>query len=164
MDPSVKLLPNQGEPLSDHKRYRRLVEKLNYLTVTRPDISFAISVVSQFLNSPCQEHRNAVIPILRYIKAFLGKCLNMKIKVMLKLLDTLMLIGPVVLLIGDLLVDIVSSLEATWFPGKVLAGEIITSFVPSNDQLADIFTKALRGPRIEFICNKLGTYDLYAPA
>ena len=38
-----------------------------------------------------------------------------------------------------------------------------TSFVNSNDQLANIFTKSLRGPRIQFICNKLGAYNLYAP-
>jgi len=34
----------------------------------------------------------------------------------------------------------------------------------SSDQLADIFTKSLREPRIDYICNKLGTFDLYAPA
>nr|KYP51576.1 hypothetical protein KK1_026604 [Cajanus cajan] len=51
MDPNVKLMPNQGEPYPDPGRYRRLVEKLNYLTMTRPDISFPVSVVSQFLNS-----------------------------------------------------------------------------------------------------------------
>jgi len=45
MDPSVKLLPNQGEPLSDPEKYKRLVGKLNYLTITRPDISLAVSVV-----------------------------------------------------------------------------------------------------------------------
>ena len=38
-----------------------------------------------------------------------------------------------------------------------------TSFVNSNDQLADIFTKSLRGLRIKYICNKLGAFDLYAP-
>ena len=47
---------------------------------------------------------------------------------------------------------------------KILSGEIATKFVRSNDQLADIFTKSLTGPRIGYICNKLGTYDLYAPA
>nr|KYP57162.1 Copia protein [Cajanus cajan] len=46
---------------------------------------------------------------------------------------------------------------------KVMAGEISTSFVRSNDQLVDVFTKALRDPRIKYICNKLGAYDLYAP-
>ena len=61
MDPNIKLFPNQGEPFSDSGRYRRLVGKLNYLTITRPDISFAVSVVSQFLNSPCEAHWDAVI-------------------------------------------------------------------------------------------------------
>jgi len=56
MDPNVKLLPNQGEPLSDPEKNMRLVRKLNYLIVTRPDIFFAASVVSQFLNSPCEDH------------------------------------------------------------------------------------------------------------
>jgi len=49
MDPNVKLLPNQGKPFSDPKKYKRLVGKLNYLIVTCPDISFAVSVVSNFL-------------------------------------------------------------------------------------------------------------------
>ena len=30
--------------------------ELNYLTVTRPHITFAVSTVSQLLNSPCQDH------------------------------------------------------------------------------------------------------------
>ena len=47
---------------------------------------------------------------------------------------------------------------------KVMSGDIKTGFVNSSDQLADIFTKSLRGPRIDYICNKLGIYDLYAPA
>ena len=46
MDLNIKLLPGQGEPLTDPGRYQRLVGKLNYLTITRPDISFVVSVVS----------------------------------------------------------------------------------------------------------------------
>lgn len=45
---------------------------------------------------------------------------------------------------------------------KVLFKEVITEFVSSNDQLADIFTKSLRGPRIQNICSKLGAFELYA--
>ena len=56
MDPNVKLVPGQGELLRDPRRYRQLVGKLNYLTITRPDISFPVSVVSQFLQSPCDSH------------------------------------------------------------------------------------------------------------
>ena len=49
MDPNVKLVLEQGESLGDLGRYRRLEGKLNYLTITRLDISFLVSVVSQFL-------------------------------------------------------------------------------------------------------------------
>ena len=75
MDPNVKLLPNHGEPLSESRKYRRLDGKLNYLKVTRSDISFAASVVSKFWNSPRQEHMNVVIRILKYIKGDPGKSL-----------------------------------------------------------------------------------------
>ena len=46
---------------------------------------------------------------------------------------------------------------------KFTSGDIKTEFVNSNDQLINIFTKSLRGPRIDYIYNKLGTYNLYAP-
>ncbi|KAF3659921.1 Beta-glucosidase 44 [Capsicum annuum] len=39
---------------------------------------------------------------------------------------------------------------------KILSGDIVTKFVKSSDQLADIFTKSLTSPRINYICNKLG--------
>ncbi|RVW35016.1 Retrovirus-related Pol polyprotein from transposon RE1 [Vitis vinifera] len=68
MNPNVKLVPRQEEPLRDPGRYRRLVGKLNYLTITRPDISFPVSVISQFLQSPCDNHWDVMIRILRYIK------------------------------------------------------------------------------------------------
>ena len=47
---------------------------------------------------------------------------------------------------------------------KIASGCVATSFVNSINQLADIFTKSLRGPRIKYICNKLGAYKIYAPA
>ena len=47
---------------------------------------------------------------------------------------------------------------------KIASGCMTISFVNSNDQLADIFTKSLRGPRMKYICDKLGAFDLYAPA
>ena len=47
---------------------------------------------------------------------------------------------------------------------KIASGCMTTSFVNSNDQLVDIFTKSLRGPKIKYICDKLGAFDLYALA
>ena len=46
---------------------------------------------------------------------------------------------------------------------NIALGCMTTSFVNSNDQLADIFTKSLRGPMIKYICDKLCAFDLYAP-
>ena len=46
---------------------------------------------------------------------------------------------------------------------KIVYGDIKTEFINSSDQLADIFTESLREPRIDYICNKLGTYNLYSP-
>ncbi len=43
-------------------------EKLNYLTVTRPDIAYAVSVVSQFMSSPTVAHWEALRQILCYLK------------------------------------------------------------------------------------------------
>ena len=69
MDPNVKLYEDQGELLSNPERYRRLVSKLNYLTITSPNISFAISVLSQCMKDPCFPHWEIVIRIVRYLKA-----------------------------------------------------------------------------------------------
>ena len=57
-----------GELLSDATLYRRLVGSLIYLTVTRPDISYAVHVVSQFMASPRSSHYVVVLRILRYLK------------------------------------------------------------------------------------------------
>ena len=69
MDPNVKLYEDQGELLSNPERYRRLVGKLNYLTITCPDISFAVSILSQFMKDRRLPHWEAVIQIVRYLKA-----------------------------------------------------------------------------------------------
>ncbi|XP_050883738.1 uncharacterized mitochondrial protein AtMg00810-like [Lathyrus oleraceus] len=72
IDPNVKLW-GEGNDYVDTGRYQRLVGKLIYLSHTRPDISFSISVVSQFMNSPFEEYLEAVYRILRYLKVNPGK-------------------------------------------------------------------------------------------
>jgi hypothetical protein len=46
---------------TNKERYQRLVGKLIYLSHTRPDITYAVSVVSQFMHNPSEDHMNAVI-------------------------------------------------------------------------------------------------------
>ena len=67
MVPSVNLT-REGETFEDPERYRRLVGKLNYLTITRPDIAHSISVVSQYMFAPTLDHWVVVEQILCYLK------------------------------------------------------------------------------------------------
>ena len=73
IDVNTKLLSDQGELLQDIRRYKRLMEKLTYLTVTKSDITFAVSVASQFLSTPRITHLHAVMRILRYLKKAPGR-------------------------------------------------------------------------------------------
>lgn len=243
MDPNLKLLPNQGETYSNPERYRRLVGKLIYLTITRPDISFAVGVVSQFMQSPHNDHWDAVIRILRYIKRTPGQGLLYEDKGSTQIvgfcdadwagspIDRRSTSGYCVSIGGNLVswkskkqnvvarssaeaeyrAMAVATCELIWIKQilqelkfgntqqmklccdnqaalhiasnpvfhertkhieidchfvreKVLSKEVITESVSSNDQLADIFTKSQRGPRIQNICSKLGAFDLYAPS
>ena len=56
-----------------------------------------------------------------------------------------------------------SEVDCHFIIEKIASGCMTTSFVNSNDQLTDIFTKSLKGPRIKHVCDKLGASDLYAP-
>jgi hypothetical protein len=67
----LKIFPHQVP--TDIGRYQRLVGRLIYLTHTRPDIAYAISVVSQFMHAPNEEHMDAVNRIIRYLKGAPGK-------------------------------------------------------------------------------------------
>ncbi|KAK3030878.1 hypothetical protein RJ639_037228 [Escallonia herrerae] len=55
IDPNQKLGDNKGDPVNT-SRYQKLVGKLIYLSHTRPDIAFAVSLVSQIMHSPREEH------------------------------------------------------------------------------------------------------------
>ena len=57
---NAHLTPSGGKPLSNPSLYRRLVGSLVYLTVTRPDISYAVHQVSQYLPALRSTHYAAV--------------------------------------------------------------------------------------------------------
>ncbi|RVW57555.1 Retrovirus-related Pol polyprotein from transposon RE2 [Vitis vinifera] len=148
MDPNVKLVPGQGEPLGD-------------------------------LGDIDGSHWDAVIRILRYIKSTPGQGVlyeNRGHTQVVGYTDADWAGSPtdrrsnfrVALHIASNPVfhERTKHIEVDchFIREKIASGCVATSFVNSNDQLADIFTKSLRGPRIKYICNKLGAYDVYAPA
>ena len=65
---NCRLNSHDGKSLSDATLYRQLVGSLIYLTVTRPDISYAVRVVSQFMVALRSPHYTIVLRILRYLK------------------------------------------------------------------------------------------------
>lgn len=64
----VKLMHNDSEFLEDITHYRKLVGQLIYLTITRPDISYIVQQLSQFLDRPTINHLKAGHRLLRYLK------------------------------------------------------------------------------------------------
>lgn len=68
-----KLIDSCDQIPTNKERYQRLVGKLIYLSHTRPDIAYAVSIVSQFMHSPSEVHMDAVMRILRYLKGTPGR-------------------------------------------------------------------------------------------
>ncbi len=52
LEQNVKLSADEGDPMEDTTMYRRIVGSLIYMTITRPDLSYAVGVVSQFMQTP----------------------------------------------------------------------------------------------------------------
>ncbi|CAL5357810.1 unnamed protein product [Camellia sinensis] len=67
MDLQTRLTLLDGHLLSNATLYRQLVGSLVYLTVTRPDITYAVHIVSQFMDAPRSPHYDALVCILRYL-------------------------------------------------------------------------------------------------
>jgi hypothetical protein len=70
MSTSEKLLVFEGSPIDHHysTQYWSIVGALQYLTLTHPDISFAVNMVCQFLHAPTTIHWASVKRIMMYLK------------------------------------------------------------------------------------------------
>lgn len=69
MDPVNKTEMEKNQQFADKGRYQRLVGKLIYLSHSHTrDISFAVGMVSRYMNEPTKEHLDAVYRILQYLK------------------------------------------------------------------------------------------------
>ena len=70
MSSSERLCSADGDPLLSEEatQYRSIVGGLQYLTVTRPDLSFVVNTVCQYLHEPRTPHWSAVKHILRYVR------------------------------------------------------------------------------------------------
>ncbi|CAM8920980.1 unnamed protein product [Rhodiola kirilowii] len=68
MDTKHKLALSTAPALVDPSSYRRLIGQLIYLTVTRPDLTYSVHILNQFMVSPTDDHLQAAHRVLRYLK------------------------------------------------------------------------------------------------
>ena len=73
MDQSLKLSSGVRDDVPNPSLYRRLIGKLLYLTLTRPDISYSVHKLSQFISAPKLPHLQAAYKILKYLKKTPGQ-------------------------------------------------------------------------------------------
>ncbi|XP_015170037.1 uncharacterized mitochondrial protein AtMg00810-like [Solanum tuberosum] len=71
MEPHLKMMKAEGNPLKYAKEFQQLVGNLIYLTITRPEISYSVGIVSQFIQCPRSSHLDAARRILPYVKGSL---------------------------------------------------------------------------------------------
>ena len=64
---NTKLHIDTRPPYSDPTFNRSLVDKLNFLTHTRPDLSYSVQALSQFMQNPSQAHYTALLHTLNYV-------------------------------------------------------------------------------------------------
>jgi len=68
LEQNVKLSVDEGNLVGNTIMYKCMVRSLIYMTITRPNLNYAIGVVNQIMQTPRKPHLDAVRCILRYIK------------------------------------------------------------------------------------------------
>jgi len=78
MEPNDKLTLASGNAYPNSTQYRRLIERLIYLTLTHPELSYSIHILSQFMQAPKEEHWEAARRVIRYLKGNPGQGLFLR--------------------------------------------------------------------------------------
>lgn len=67
-------LANDKAPvLADPKKYRLLVGRLVYMSITLPNFCYTIHLLSQFMQKPLEAHWNAALCVVRFLKGCPGQ-------------------------------------------------------------------------------------------
>ncbi|XP_050889810.1 secreted RxLR effector protein 161-like [Lathyrus oleraceus] len=66
--PGFKISKDENGVMVESTFYKQLVGSLIYLTSTRPDLLYAMSLISRYMSQPTELHLNAAKRVLRYVK------------------------------------------------------------------------------------------------
>ena len=66
--PGCKLMRDENGVRVDNSRYKQVIGSLMYLTATRPNIMFVVSLLSRYMEHPTELHLQAAKRVLRYLK------------------------------------------------------------------------------------------------
>ena len=70
--PGFKLVKDEGGVKVNKTYYKQIVGSLMYLTATRPDMMFVVSLISRYMENPTELHLQAAKRVLRYLKGITG--------------------------------------------------------------------------------------------
>ncbi|KAJ4751619.1 Retroelement pol polyprotein-like [Rhynchospora pubera] len=73
MEQNHRLAELVSDKLKDPEKYRRLVGRLIYLTITRPELCYSVHVLAQFMQDPLQAHYDAALRVVRFLKGNPGQ-------------------------------------------------------------------------------------------
>ncbi|KAL0553695.1 hypothetical protein IC582_007597 [Cucumis melo] len=164
----------------DKEQYQRLVGKLIYLSHTLSDISFAVSVVSQFMQAPYEKHMEAVNRILRssaeaeYRAMSLGICEEIWLQKVLSELHQECETPLKLFCDNKAAISIANNpvqhdrtkhveIDRHFIKERLDSGSICIPYIPSSQQIADVLTKGLLRPHFDLCVSKLGLIDIYLP-
>ncbi|RVW86979.1 hypothetical protein CK203_043479 [Vitis vinifera] len=153
----------QAEDVVDRDNFQCLIGRLIYLSHTRLDIAFAVSMVSQFMHSPRHEHFNVVYRTLRYLKGTLRKRVarsNAEAKLRAVAHGVAIEIAH-----NPILHDRTKHVEVDkhLFNEKLEEGLICMPYIPTDEQVVDKLTKGLPKKQFDKLVSKLAMEDIFKP-
>ncbi|RVW64088.1 Protease Do-like 1, chloroplastic [Vitis vinifera] len=172
MTSGLKLSAYGSDPVENGQLYRSIVGALQYVTITRPEISYYVNSVCQFMQNPLESQWKAVKRILRYLSETLDCGLHLRRSSQLNLVgfcDADWATDPydrrstsVYLAANPLLHARTKHVELDLYFAreKVLQKKVLVQHGPSIDQTADVLTKPISSFKFPLLSNKLKVEDL----
>lgn len=110
----MPLNDKDGELLTDISEFRRIIGRLMYLTISRPDNTYVANRLSQFMAKPRTPHLHVVNQVIQYLKSTPGQGIFFPTNSSLRLSVMLMQIGRAAWLLENPLLAFVSFLVMPW--------------------------------------------------